>query len=96
MIMSASKITHEQLREELSNGLTRIAIAIKYDMSERRVYKQIAQLKATGYDPDNERYHKNPEDQNVKGYSTLVRMKNKEDDSIGKVLEWVKTNVALA
>lgn len=94
--MAASKITHEQLREEITSGLTRSAIAIKYDMSERRVYKQLAQLKASGFDPDNERSHKNPIDQVVKGYSTLQRLKSKEDGSTGTVMEWVKTNVALA
>ena len=93
--MAASKITHEQLRAELENGAKNREIAEKYDLTLRVVCRRVATLKASGYDPDNDRFHKNPEEHAVKGYSTLVRMKDKDDDSIGKVLEWVKTNVAL-
>lgn len=93
--MVAPKVTHEQLRNELENGSTAIEIAKKYDVTERVVYARIARLKATGYDPDNERRHKNPQEQLVKGYSTLVRLKDRDDPSLGTVLEWVKTNVSL-
>jgi len=87
------KITHEQLREELENGLTQAAIAKKYDVNPRTVERRLARLKATGYDPDNNRRHKNPIEQLVKGYSTLHRLKSSDDGSTGAVLEWVKTTV---
>ena len=93
--MAALKITHEQLRDELESGNTKESIAKKYDMSVRVLHRRVARLKATGYDPDNERYHKNPEEHSVKGYSTLVRLKDKEDNSTGRVLEWVKTNATI-
>jgi len=87
------KITHEKLREELESGKTIREISKEYGISERAIYKRKARLKATGYDPENERHYKNPEDQAVKGYSTLVRHKNKDDESAGTVMEWVKTDV---
>lgn len=90
-----SKITHEQLRDELESGLSQGKIAAKYEMNPRTIERRVAILKAGGYDPANDRRHKNPSDQIAKGYSTLHRLKNKEDGSIGSVLEWVKTNVAL-
>ena len=86
-----AKITHEQLREELEAGKTKAQIAKEYGMGERAVFSRIARLKASGYDPENGRKHKNPEEQLVKEYSTLVRMKSKDDESVGVVLEWVKT-----
>jgi hypothetical protein len=86
-----SKITYELLREELELGLTQAAIAAKYDMNVRSVERRVANLKRTGYDPANNRTHKNPIDQPVKGYSTLHRLKSKDDESTGVVLEWVKT-----
>ena len=88
-----TKITHEQLREELQNGLSQRAIAEKYNLNQRTIERRIARLKQTGYDPENDRHHKNPTDHPVKGYSTLHRLKSKDDDSTGVVLEWVKTSV---
>ena len=88
-----AKITHEQLREELEAGKTKAQIAKEYGMGERAVFARIARLKASGYDPKNGRKHKNPEEQLVKGYSTLVRIKDKDDESAGTVMEWVKTDV---
>lgn len=87
------KITHEQLREELEAGMSVKKIAEKYDMSERVVQIRKRKLKETGYDPDNHRRHHNPEDHPVKGYSTLSRFP--ENDPLGRVLEWTKTNVKL-
>lgn len=91
--MIPPKITHEQLRDELDSGLTVKAIAEKYGIHERTVWARKAKLKQTGYDPENLRFHKNPDNHPVKGYSTLVRMKSKDDESPGTVLEWVKTDV---
>ena len=93
--MADSKITHEQLREELENGDTKTNIAKKYNMSIRVLQRRILKLKQTGYDPDNERFHKNPENQFVKGYSTNVRLKNKDDGSVGPTNEWVKTHISM-
>lgn len=93
--MAAKKITHEQLRNELELGTKNKDIAKKYDMSERNVQIRKSKLARSGYDPINDRYHKNPEEHNVKGYSTLVRIKDKDDESTGKVLEWVKTNTTI-
>lgn len=90
-----TKITHEQLRSELDQGKRIKDIAEKYDVSKSLIHRKINKLKQTGYDPENGRKHSNPEEQLVKGYSTLVRMKDKGDTSTGTVLEWVKTNVAL-
>lgn len=87
------KITHEQLREELKAGSTTRQISERYGISERNVRIRIAKLKATGFDPENHRYYHNPENHPVKGYSTLSRFP--EDDPLGRVLEWTKTNVAL-
>lgn len=93
--MKQFKITHEELRSELDAGVTVTEISRKYDISQKNLYKRINKLKATGYDPANNRFHKNPEEQIVKGYSDLVRMKDKGDTSTGTVLSWVKTNIAL-
>lgn len=82
------KITHEQLREEFEAGNTVAGIARKYGMSQRVVRIRKAKLKESGYDPDNERHYKNPETQVARGYSTLTRLKDKDDPTPGKMMEW--------
>lgn len=94
--MVATKITHEQLREELRAGKSTKDIAEAYNMSFSVVLRRIKALKETGYDPANDRDYKNPENQLVSGYSTLVRHKHKDDSSTGRVMEWVKTNVHIS
>lgn len=94
-MLNTPKITHEQLREELKAGLAVKDISKKYKCDLRNLYRKIKRLKETGYDPENNRHHSNPESHPVRGYSTLHRLKNKDDDSVGAVLEWVKTNVDL-
>lgn len=91
--MSATKITHEELREELRAGKSTKEISDQYGMSQRVVQRRVAQLKETGYDPANDRDYNNPVNHPVAGYSTLVRHKSADDSSTGKVLEWVKTRV---
>jgi len=91
--MAATKITHEQLREELRAGNKPVDIAKAYSMSHSVLLRRIKKLKATGYDPANDRDYNNPENHPVAGYSTLVRHKSASDSSTGKVLEWVKTRV---
>ncbi|MBJ2129080.1 hypothetical protein JC525_09035 [Alteromonas sp. IB21] len=94
--MAAKKITHEELREELRAGRTATEIAKAYNMTHSVVLRRIKALKATGYDPANDRDYNNPENQLVSGYSTLVRHKHKDDSSTGRVMEWVKTNVHIS
>lgn len=89
--------TYYKVRELMESGITSgVEIAKKLNVSERQVRRHIAKLKKTGFDPQNQRSHHNPQEQLVSGYSTLVRMKNKDDSSLGPVLEWVKTNVSLS
>ena len=83
------ELTDESLRQDLINRLTNKECAIKYAVHERTIERRRAKLKDAGFDPANYRYHKNPTDQPVAGYSTLVRFP--EDDPLGRVLEWVKT-----
>ena len=53
------KITREELRQEMQAGTTTANIAKKYDMAVRVVNKRKAKLIATGFDPENDRFHKN-------------------------------------
>ena len=88
--MSAKKITDEQIRQCIEAGWTAVKIAKEFGINERTVRRRLAALKLTGFDPENKRYHRNPAEQSVSGYSTLVRMP--ADDPFGRVLEWVKTS----
>lgn len=88
--MSAKKITDEQIRQCIEAGWTAVKIAKEFGINERTVRRRLAALKLTGFDPENKRYHRNPVEQPVSGYSTLVRMP--ADDPFGRVLEWVKTS----
>ena len=90
-----TKITREQLRNELSKAPrpSYKEISEKYNCSIQTIKNKAHMLKRSGFDPENHRYHHNPEEQAVKGYSTLV--KYGENDPLGRVLEWVKTNVPL-
>ncbi len=86
-----------RLRQLISEGVTKVKEqSAQLGVSERQVLRLRSKLKASGFDPENDRYHQNPETHPVSGYSTLVRMKDKEDGSTGKVLEWVKTNAKLS
>jgi len=85
--------TIEKVRECLEKGMSNSQTADALSLNIRTVQRNKAKLILTGFDPANFRYHKNPQEQVVKGYSTLVRFG--EDDPLGRVLEWVKTNVAL-
>lgn len=74
---------------------TQKEIAAIAGVSLRTMQRIKDDLVAGGFDPKNNRYHKNPEGQIAKGYSTLARLKSKDDGSAGNVLEWIKTNVKL-
>ena len=91
-----SKISDIQLKQSMTDGLSNKDICEKFDMTLRAIMRRKAKLVATGFDPENDRFYSNPSDQPVKGYSTLHRHKNKEDSTTGKMLEWVKTNVAMS
>jgi len=90
------KITRDQLHQEMIAGTSSKDIAKKYNMGVRVVNKRKAKYIATGFDPENDRFHKNTDDHPVSGFSTLVRLKEKEDPTVGRVMEWVKTNRTLA
>lgn len=87
--MAEQKFTTEQLRQWLEAGKTAVSFAKEYNVSERNVRRRVKKLKESGFDPENYRAHRNPENQVVGGYSTLVRFP--DDDPLGRVLEWVKT-----
>ena len=67
------KITRDQLHQEMIAGTSSADIASKYDMAVRVVNKRKAKYIATGFDPENDRFHKNTDEHPVSGYSTLVR-----------------------
>jgi len=92
-LLDEEVLSHEALRECLEHRMTPEEISHQHALSIPIVNEMIARLKLTGYDPANERRHKNPSEQAVSGYSTLVRVKSKDDESSGTVLEWVKTKV---
>lgn len=83
------------IRDLMEKGKPAKSISEITGLSIRTVRRYIAELKASGFDPDNERFYHNPAEQVVKGFSTLNRLKESGDTSAGKVLEWVKTNVKL-
>lgn len=92
--MASKKFTDEQLREWLLSGKGCASFAKHFNVNQRSVERRKAKLKKSGFDPDNHRFHRNPTDQPVSGYSTLVRFP--DDDPLGRVLEWVKTKNEIA
>ena len=71
--MASKKITDEQLKSELSNGLTTRQISIKYSISERVLRQRKAKL-----------IQKSPNE--LKTW--LERVKHKDDPTPGEVLIW--------
>ncbi len=85
------RATHtETLRQHVEQGGNATSYAKANNLNERTVRRWLSDLKATGYDPENGRCHRNGYDQSVSGYSTLTRFP--ENDPYGRVLEWVKTS----
>jgi len=82
----------DALKKALTEGKSVADIAKEFEVNPRTISRRKAKLVATGFDPENDRYYNNPDSQLVKGYSTLVRHKDKEDGSTGTVMEWVKTS----
>lgn len=83
--MAEPKLTDEQLKQELMDGSTVRAIAIKYDTDVRWVQRKKKKLLEKGFDPENDLIHTISDGHQLKGVSTLY-------NSEGKVTaQWVKT-----
>lgn len=85
--MATAKITNEQLREELANGMTNKAIAEKYGMNIRNVELRRSKLAKAGDGHGRDVSKLIPQGYMVKGVSSLV-------DNDGNVkLQWVKSSI---
>lgn len=85
--MATAKITNEQLREELANGMTNKAIAEKYGMNIRNVELRRSKLAKAGDGHGRDVSNLIPQGYMVKGVSSLV-------DNDGNVkLQWVKSSI---
>lgn len=86
--MATAKITNEELREEISNGMTNKAIAEKYGMNIRNVELRRSKLAKSGELHGNPGIKKLvPEGYMVKGTSTMIDAEGNEK------IRWVKTSV---
>lgn len=86
--MATAKITNEELREELANGMTNKAIAEKYGMNIRNVELRRSKLSKSGELHGNPGIKKLvPEGYMVKGTSTMIDAEGNEK------IRWVKTSV---
>lgn len=86
--MATAKITNEQLREELKNGMTNKAIAEKYGMNIRNVELRRSKLAKSGELHGNPGIKKLvPDGYMVKGTSTMIDAEGNEK------IRWVKTSV---
>lgn len=86
--MATAKITNEELREELSNGMTNKAIAEKYGMNIRNVELRRSKLAKSGELHGNPGIKKLvPDGYMVKGTSTMI------DSEGNEKIRWVKTSI---
>lgn len=86
--MATAKITNEELREELANGMTNKAIAEKYGMNIRNVELRRSKLAKSGELHGNPGIKKLvPDGYMVKGTSTMIDAEGNEK------IRWVKTSV---
>lgn len=85
--MSQPKITTEQLKAELSAGMTPTQIAKKYDVNVRRIHERKARLAKSGFSPEHDMVHMVPDGFQVRGVSTLY-----DKDGI-KSAQWVKSSI---
>lgn len=86
--MATAKITNEQLREELANGVTNKAIAEKYGMNIRNVELRRSKLAKSGELHGNPGIKKLvPDGYMVKGTSTMIDAEGNEK------IRWVKTSI---
>ena len=86
--MATAKITNEELREELANGMTNKAIAEKYGMNIRNVELRRSKLAKSGELHGNPGIKKLvPDGYLVKGTSTMIDAEGNEK------IRWVKTSI---
>ena len=86
--MATAKITNEELREELANGMTNKAIAEKYGMNIRNVELRRSKLAKSGELHGNPGIKKLvPDGYLVKGTSTMIDAEGNEK------IRWVKTSL---
>src|SRR5699024_9275772 len=86
--MATAKISNEQLREELANGMTNKAIAEKYGMNIRNVELRRSKLAKSGELHGNPGINKLvPDGYMVKGTSTMI------DADGNEKIRWVKTSI---
>lgn len=86
--MATAKITNEELREELANGMTNKAIAEKYGMNIRNVELRRSKLAKSGELHGNPGVKKLvPDGYLVKGTSTMIDAEGNEK------IRWVKTSI---
>ncbi|AHI60591.1 DNA repair exonuclease [Escherichia phage vB_EcoS_AHP42] len=85
--MAIAKITNEELKQELANGMTNKAIAEKYGMNIRNVELRRSKLAKAGDGHGRDVSNLIPQGYMVKGVSSLV-------DNDGNVkLQWVKSSI---
>lgn len=85
--MATAKITNEELKQELANGMTNKAIAEKYGMNIRNVELRRSKLAKAGDGHGRDVSNLIPQGYMVKGVSSLV-------DNDGNVkLQWVKSSI---
>ncbi|MCF0178664.1 MAG: winged helix-turn-helix domain-containing protein [Bacteroidales bacterium] len=86
--MAIAKITNEELKQELANGMTNKSIAEKYGMNIRNVELRRSKLAKYGEGHGNEGIKKLvPDGYMVKGTSTMIDAEGNEK------IRWVKTSV---
>lgn len=86
--MAIAKITNEELKQELANGMTNKAIAEKYGMNIRNVELRRSKLAKAGDGHGNEGIKKLvPDGYMVKGTSTMIDAEGNEK------IRWVKTSI---
>ncbi|MES9148553.1 hypothetical protein ABER20_12025, partial [Cutibacterium acnes] len=82
-----TKITSQQLMEDIGAGLSNVEIARKHGTGESTVRERRAKLAKSGWSPEHDMTKTVPEPYMVKGTSTLY------DKDGQQVLQWVKTSV---
>lgn len=83
--MSAIKLSLDQLKEEIMQGLSLADISRKYDIDYRSVQRKKALLVKQGWSPEHDLTHEIPEGYKLKGTSTLYNGRG------GITAQWIKT-----
>lgn len=85
--MSQPKITTEQLKAELSAGMTAKEISRKYGVHVRRIQERKAALAKSGFSPEHDMVHMVPDGFKVGGVSTYYNKGGKP------TAQWVKSSI---